>query len=181
MDSILEVSEETLRGCEWQWTDRIVRFAIIYVYARQKSQSLANLRWLIKSIQPARTKALARGLGLWPAVWDATIAGAVDHKMVQNNISQIIDLLVWSVSCPIGELQPGDFWKGWPQSWQKLVQCTFGVSLKGACVCSSGGRRGMEAFFSIKPGCNRIGGGGVGVAGRGGSKCIHFTEIYSRM
>lgn len=97
MDSILEVSEETLRGCEWQWTDRIVRFAIIYIYARQKSQSLANLRWLIKSIQPAWTKALARGLGLWPAVWDATITGAVDHKMVQNNISQIIDLLVGSV------------------------------------------------------------------------------------
>lgn len=48
-------------------------------------------------------------------------------------------------------------------------------------VVAEGVVGGMEAFFSIKPGCNRIGGGGVGVAGRGGSKCIHFTEIYSRM
>lgn len=54
--------------------------------------------------------------------------------MVQNNVSQIIDLLVGSVSWPIGELQPGAFLERMTAVVTKAGTMHLWSECKG-CVC----------------------------------------------
>lgn len=100
-------------GCEWQRIDKkknLGEIWFIYIYAWNGEMSEGRVSPIycdsLNQFSRQEQRLSHMDSGLWPAVWDATITGAVDHKTVKITFHKSLILAV-RVS---GQLVSYSFW-----------------------------------------------------------------------